>query len=146
MVTPTPAPTPVVVTGTPTPPKITVAKRGPRTARSGRTVTFTVIVKNTSASVVARSVIVRDLLPAGYFVVKIPNGARFIKGNLVWNLGELAPGATKTLRIRIRVDRSVTGNRCNVVEVVAGNAPPVNARTCTKIVRVRGVPPTPVTG
>lgn len=107
---------------------------------------FTVIVKNTSTSVSARSVVVRDLLPAGYFVVKIPNGARFIKGNLVWSLGDLAPGATKTLRIRIRLDRSVTGNRCNVVEVTSGNEPAVTARTCTKIVRLRGVPTTPVTG
>ena len=67
---------------------------------------FTITVKNTSA-VVASAVTLRDLLPAGYSVAKPPKGARFVKGKLVINLGDLAAGASVTIRIRVRLDRTL---------------------------------------
>jgi uncharacterized repeat protein (TIGR01451 family) len=121
-----------------------VTKRGPKIATAGTVVTFTIVVRNTSASSAATSVVLRDILPAGYSVVRRPSGAAFQKGRLVWNVGTLPAGAAKTVRVQIRLDRSTAGTRCNTAVASAGNAPTVRARVCTKVLRVLGASRLPI--
>ena len=124
-----PVPAPVVVIGAATPPaSLRVTKRGPKTATAGTVVIYTITVRNTNASSSATSVVLSDILPAGYSVFRRPSGATFQNGRLVWNVGTLAPGATKTVRVQIRLDRTAAGTRCNTAVASAGNAPTVRAR------------------
>jgi uncharacterized repeat protein (TIGR01451 family) len=135
------------VIGTSTPPAtLRVRKSGPRIATAGTTATYTIVVRNTSANPAA-SVVVSDLLPRGYTVLRRPAGAKYVKGKLVWSIGTLAPGASKTIKVPLRIDKSAAGTRCNTARASAGNAPSVTARACTKVLRVAGVTQVPrVTG
>ena len=85
---------------------LAVTKRGPRIARAGTVVTYAITVRNTNPTNAATSVVVSDLLPVGYSVAQRPKGTKFLKGKLVWNLGTLAAGASKTVKVQIRLDRS----------------------------------------
>lgn len=123
---------------------LAVAKRGPRIARAGTLVTYAITVRNTSTTNAATSVVVSDLLPVGYSVAQRPKGTKFLKGKLVWRLGTLAAGAAKTVRVRIRLDRSAAGTRCNTGVASAGNAPTVRARACTRVLAVLGAARVPI--
>lgn len=129
--------TTVSVIGTPTA-KLRVTKRGPAKATAGAVVTFTISVKNTSANA-ATSVVLNDVLPVGYSVFRLPKGAAFKKGKVVWNVGTLAPGATKTVKLRAKIDTNTAGRRCNTATASASNASTASARACTKVIRVAGV-------
>jgi uncharacterized repeat protein (TIGR01451 family) len=142
--TPT-TPSPPVIIGTPSTPSasLAVSKRGPRIARAGTVVTYAITVRNTSTNA-ATSVAVSDLLPVGYSVAQRPKGTKFLKGKLVWNLGTLPAGASKTVTVKTRLDRSAAGTRCNVGVASAGNAPTVRTRTCTRVLAVLGAARTPI--
>lgn len=137
-------PTPGIAGGATPPASLRVTKRGPKIATAGTVVTFTIVVRNTSASSAATSVVLRDILPAGYSVARRPSGATFQKGRLVWSVATLPAGAAKTVRVQIRLDRSTAGTRCNTAVASAGNAPTVRARACTKVLRVLGAARVPI--
>ncbi len=145
-------PPPPVPPTTPTPPQVigvqsaslAVTKRGPRLARAGTVVTYAITVRNTNPTNAATSVVVSDLLPVGYSVAQRPKGTKFLKGRLVWNLGTLAAGASKTVKVKIRLDRSAAGTRCNTGVASAGNAPTVRARACTRVLAVLGAARLPI--
>jgi uncharacterized repeat protein (TIGR01451 family) len=142
----TPPATPVVtVVGTSATPasQLTVVKRGPATAKSGQVITFTIIVRNESATA-ATSVVLSDVLPTGYAIAKRPAGAVLQKGTITWSLGDLAPGASTTLKLQVRIDRNASGRRCNRATASAANAATVTTRACTKVVRIAGVTRIPI--
>jgi uncharacterized repeat protein (TIGR01451 family) len=142
----TPLPPPVTVSGAPaTTTKLQVVKRGPRIARAGTVVTYTIRVRNVGTTT-ATAVMLTDVLPAGYSFATRPAGATMTKGRLMSNIGDLAAGEAKTLRIRVRIDRNLTGTRCNTAVGSAVNAPRATGRACTGIVRVLGVSVPTVTG
>ncbi len=145
-VPPTPPGTAVVVgTGTPNPSStLRVTKRGPARAAAGQVVTFTIIVRNTNTTTAATSVVLTDVLPAGYAIAKRPTGSVLRKGKLIWTIGDLAPGASKTLRVQVRIDRTASGRRCNTAVASAGNAPTVAARACTAVARIAGATRIPI--
>lgn len=133
---PTPAvPVTPIVTGVSTS-TLTIAKVGPSTARAGTTVRYSIRVRNTSTTA-ATNVVVRDLLPGGYSLVRAVPGAGRAKGRLTWQLGTLAAGAVRTITVSVRIDRTVSGQRCNNANASADNAPQVNARACSTILPVR---------
>lgn len=136
-------PAPPVVIGTQSA-SLAVTKRGPRIARAGTVVTYAITVRNTNTTNAATSVVVSDLLPVGYSVAQRPKGTKFLKGKLVWNIGTLAAGASKTVKVQIRLDRSALGTRCNTGVASAGNAPTVRARACTRILAVLGAARLPI--
>ena len=131
------------VPGPPTPPgtgsvtgvsssTLSIAKAGPRVARAGSVLGYSIRVRNTSTTA-ATNVIVRDVVPAGYSLVKAVPGATLAKGRLTWRLGTLAAGATRIIKVSFRVDRTVNGQRCNNANASATNAPQVKARVCSTI-------------
>lgn len=111
---------------------LSIAKAGPRIARAGSVVSYSIRVRNTSTTP-ATNVIVRDVLPAGYSLVKAVPGASLAKGRLTWRLGNLAAGATRIIKVSFRVDRTVNGQRCNNANASAANAPQVKAKVCSTI-------------
>jgi uncharacterized repeat protein (TIGR01451 family) len=115
---------------------LSIAKAGPLVARAGSVVSYSIRVRNTSTTA-ASNVIVRDVIPAGYSLVKAVPRATLTKGRLTWRLGSLAAGATRIIKVSFRVDRTVNGQRCNNANASAANAPQVRTRVCSTI-----LPPT----
>ncbi|WP_217925088.1 SdrD B-like domain-containing protein [Miltoncostaea oceani] len=113
--------------------------------KAGAVVTFTMRVRNTSTSI-ARDVVVSDPIPAGVSISKL-GGARLIRGELVWRVGNLAPGAGRTVSFRAKTDRSGGVKRVlNIAEAEASNAARVRASAPVRIIQTRIIArPVPVT-
>lgn len=110
-----------------------------RVLRGGDRLTWTIRVTNTSRQV-ARAVVVSDPLPQRASVVSL-RGGRLRAGLVIWNIGNLRPGQTKTVRLVVRLDRSLSGGR--VANTARAEA--VNAREVSGTARVRVIarPPDP---
>jgi uncharacterized repeat protein (TIGR01451 family) len=146
--TPPPAPAPAAaILGATVTPKaaLRVTKTGPRAATAGQIVTYTITVKNTGKAN-ARSVVLRDLLPSGYSLAGKANGATFRAGTLSWKFGTLAPGKSKTVKAKFRIDRSIGGRRCNTATAAASGVATVRDTACTRIAAVAGAVQPAVTG
>ena len=153
---PTPKPPP-----TPTPPPIgpehpgfiaglrsaslKIVKRAPRVARVGTRVAFSLTVTNTS-SVPARQVRVGDMPPAALTLVGLTANLkpRHVNRGVIWRLGTLAPGHSRTIRGTIRIEAGAAGTFRNYTGATALNANAVFAHFDTRILTP---PPAPaVTG
>ena len=148
-VTPFPAPAAAVpVTVAQVPAALRLVKSAPARIRRGRTIVYTLTVTN-AGTVTARSVVVRDQLPAGTCLGRLPKAARLQSGAVVWRLGALAPGARVTVHLRLRTSTAPLGDVLNVAAASAANAATVRARATTRLIApVRAAPAVvvPVTG
>lgn len=138
-------PCPVVQAPEPIVAKIAIVKRVKATSAAKTPVTFTIAVTNPS-TVPATNVVVRDYIPVGMVLVSTPAGATISKGVVTWRVGDLAPGATATVAIRMRLVSNRTTKRCNTATAVGDNAAVVVGVGCTRFVRVAGVSRLPVAG
>jgi uncharacterized repeat protein (TIGR01451 family) len=129
------------------PAKLRIRKTGPARVRFARTIRYTLTVTNGS-KVAARNVVVRDPVPLGAAVGRLPARARLDGGAVVWRLGDLAPGARAVVHLRLRADVLSVGRVVNVASASASNAATVRARAVTRVVAPRRVAPAfiPVTG
>ena len=128
----------VTVTGLPSVVSIlSITKSGPVIGRARKAFVHTIRVTNTGP-VTATGVVVEDPVPSGLAVVRTPVGATFVHGTVRWELGNLTPGATRTLRVSLKTTFRVTARRCNVATADADNAAPVTSRLCTKFLAVAG--------
>lgn len=133
-------------TGTPTSrAALRLSKTGPGAATAGQLVTYRIKVTNRS-KIAARSVVLRDLLPSGFSVSGKVKGAGINKGRVTWKVGSLAAGKSKTVIVKLRIDRNVGGRRCNKAVATAGNATTVRDSQCTRIAAVAGALQPAVTG
>jgi uncharacterized repeat protein (TIGR01451 family) len=133
---PAPVNNPVTDPGTLQPnqtaPKLTVAKRGPASTRAGGTLRYSIVVKN-SGSAAAENVKVDDTLPLTASVVS--RGAASLRsGRLVWSVGRLAAGASRTLVVVLRADGDATARICNTVVATGDGSLRASDRTCARIV------------
>jgi uncharacterized repeat protein (TIGR01451 family) len=124
---------------------LALSKTGPSAATAGQLVTYRIKVTNRS-KIAARNVVLRDLLPSGFSVSGKIKGASISKGRISWKVGTLAAGKSKTVSVKLRIDRSVGGRRCNSAVATAGNANTVRDAQCTRIAAVAGALQPAVTG
>ncbi len=110
-------------------------KTGPARVTAGRTAVYRIRITNRGGSV-ARGATVADILPEGMSLAARPSGARLSGGRLVWSLPPLAPGATRTLSVRVRMDADVAGRRCNRATLTLPGSPVREARSCTQVIGV----------
>ena len=110
------------IAGGPTP-DIGITKDAPSEARAGATFEYTITVRNRSAFP-ARNVEVTDLVPASLTLVRVPSGAVIRNGVVTWDVGDLPAGASRILRMDVRVNPNVTGAIDNTATVTADNLPP----------------------
>lgn len=109
-----------------------ITKTGPASLYIGRDATYTITVRN-SGNGVARNTVVEDPIPAGTTFRSATEGGAMAGGGVKWNLGDLAPGASKSMTVvlnsgtasEIRNSATVTSVCCanataNVVTAVAG--------------------------
>ncbi|MFO0834291.1 MAG: hypothetical protein U0638_04915 [Phycisphaerales bacterium] len=115
-------------------PVLTITKKGNERVVIGRPVNFTITVANTGDAAAADTVI-KDPIPAGATFVSATEGGKVDGNAVVWNLGTLAPGASKTVNVSLNV--AATANISNTATVSAKCASPASATAGTQ---VAGVP------
>ena len=79
-------------------PVLTIDNKGPRKAYLGRTVTYEITVANRS-DVPAKNTVIEDSIPEGVTSIEASEGAKLSGSKLVWELGTLAPGTYKNVRV-----------------------------------------------
>lgn len=125
------AQTPVLV------PRLAIVKTGPLRARGLQRLTYAIRVRNRGNGV-ARNVVVTDVLPTGLSYVRASRKAT-VKGRTVSvAMGNLQPGASRTVKVTVRAAANIRGRRVNVAVARATGVRPVRdtARTVfTPLVR-----------
>ena len=114
-------------------PVLQVTKQGPNMRFVGRPINYEVTVTNTGDSP-ANNTVLTDRLPAGATLVSASDNPQQGGGTLTWQLGTMAPGASKT--VNVTVTSSVTGRLTNTATATATCAEATDAVET----EVRGIP------
>lgn len=112
-------------------PVLAITKVCPPNVRLGKPATFEITVTN-NGDAVAKSTVVEDTLPAGSTVVSASDGGTAAAGKVTWNLGDLAPKASKKLTVTLNLGAAV-GNVQNSASARAVCADPVTANCSTGV-------------
>jgi uncharacterized repeat protein (TIGR01451 family) len=96
--------------------KLSLKKTGPRQHFISVPVPYQLTVTNEGTSPLT-NVVVTDRLPAQTTFVSASNGGRAVGSQVQWSLGTLAPGASKTLDLKLRA--RTTGELVNQAEARA---------------------------
>jgi uncharacterized repeat protein (TIGR01451 family) len=104
-------------------PVIAIDKTGPETANLGQDVTYNIVVKNTGTAA-AKNVVVTDAVPTG---MSHASG----KGELSFDVGDLAPGQSKPLAVTFKANQR--GKVCNTATANSSNAGKVSDDACTTV-------------
>ncbi len=113
-------------------PLVEISKECPELRYLGRPVTFEVKVVNRGDGP-ALNVVVRDAVTAGLTFVSADQGGRLEGGQVVWALGELPAGQSRTLSTTLRCDQIGTVTNTATVAYCAENS-----ATCS--FPIQGVP------
>ncbi len=115
-------------------PMLEIAKTGPELVYRDKTITYEITLRNTGDGA-ARDCQLMDMLPGGVTYQSSTPAGSFDGSNVVWNLGTLAAGDERTVRVNVRADsiRTLT----NRAKAMAYCADEVNATWETD---VRGIP------
>jgi uncharacterized repeat protein (TIGR01451 family) len=124
---------------------LAVSKTGPRFATAGQVVTYRIKVTN-RGSIAARNLSFSDVLPSGFALASRSSGGKLVNGRVTWKAATLRPGASRTVTLRVRLSRDLSGRRCNVALAAAANAARVRDVACTRIAAVAGAIAPAVTG
>jgi uncharacterized repeat protein (TIGR01451 family) len=90
-------------------PLLSISKSGPVYGRPGGNLTFTININNIGG-LNAQNITLVDSLPDKYsYVSSNPPGA-YSGGNVIWNLGSLAPGAGTSVSLTVLVAAATTNN------------------------------------
>lgn len=117
-----------------TQPILAIEKTGPELEYLGRDVSYAIVVTNTGNAPAAETV-VTDTIPANVEQIQASDNGRVADGRVTWNLGTLAPNATRRLTIRYRP--TAAGNYRNESRATAVCTDAVTAAAAT---RVAGIP------
>lgn len=117
-----------------TQPILAIEKTGPARDWLGRTISYDIVVTN-KGNAPATETIVTDTIPANVEGVQVSNNGQVAAGRVTWNLGTLAPNASRTLTVSYRPSSS--GNYRNEARATATCAEAVAAAAAT---RIEGVP------
>ena len=99
----------------------------PASVRAGEQITYTLALENRGPSV-ARATVLTDRLPAAIAPGPAPAGCTLVAGLLTCPLGDLAPGATRTVQVGGTVAAGFTGPLENTAEAVTATPDPDGAR------------------
>lgn len=115
-------------------PKLQIEKTGTEKSFAGRTLKYQITVSNVGDGI-ARDAVLEDTLPANTGFKSASEGGRYAAGKVRWNLGDLAPKASKTFDVSVSAD--TIGRVVNRAMASAYCAEPVNAMVATE---VTGIP------
>ena len=126
----------ITIAGTPQT-TLRIDKRGPASAKAGQVIVYRIKITNIGTAT-ALNAVMRDRLPNGMALAVKSAGVSLVKGTVTVSVGDLAPGASKTILLKVRIDRTARGTRTNVATASASNAPQVRDDARTRIQRVAG--------
>jgi uncharacterized repeat protein (TIGR01451 family) len=143
-VPPTPQPAPPVPPAPPAPPApapttvLRVSKIAPRVARLGDRIFFRLRVTNVG-TVTATDVVLADRPSAALTLTALEatSRPRIVRGDALWRIGTLAPGASRIVRGRVTIKSGTPGLKRNLAAAVAGNAGVAAAIADTRVRRPR---------
>lgn len=92
-------------------PVLAISKTGPSKIYVGGTATYTINVKNTGDGV-ARNTVVTDTLPTNATLVSASDNGAASGGSVSWNVGDLAPGASRDMTVVVRGSNIATIENC----------------------------------
>lgn len=110
-----------------------VAVRGPRRVAAGKSATYRITVRNRRRTP-AYDVRIHAVLPPGFRPRRV-RGARVGGRQVVWRLHALRPGRSRSVRLRMRIPRSLAPRRCLGIVADAIDTRAGRGRIC---IRVRG--------
>jgi len=90
-------------------PLLSINKTGPAYGRPGSNLTFTISVAN-GGGLNAQNVTLTDTLPDKYSYVSSSPAGSHSGGNVIWNLGTLAPGTGASVSLTVQVDGSTAND------------------------------------
>jgi len=112
---------------------LVITKNAPKAKFAGLTIKYTITVSNKGDGV-AKNCIVMDSIPNGCSFVSASGGATPSAGKLSWNLGNLAPNASRTVTYAVKANTK--GNIGSLSTVTA-----ICAKASDKaMTAVRGIP------
>lgn len=110
-------------------PELALTKTGPSTPRYlGRNAEFTITVTN-NGNTVARDTVLTDSVPPGLEFVSASDGGTFGGGNVTWRLGNMDPGATRTVTVTLKVNSAGTVENKATVAAFCADASGVASMT-----------------
>lgn len=116
-------------------PTLKVTKVAPKQLKSGAQVRYVITVTNTSRTV-ARNVVVSDRVPSGMAFLTSTKRPNQLGKRVVWQVGTLRPGQTRTFTVTLRAPTGLVGSRTNTVVASATRARTVTAAATTRFTRV----------
>jgi uncharacterized repeat protein (TIGR01451 family) len=145
---PDPMPPPVDPTPAPVPPepptapadepstRLRVVKLAPRNAQVGRRLTVRLRVTNVG-TIAATNVRLADIPPAAatFSRVQATGKPRFTRGDAIWDIGTLAPGASRTVKVSAILASAPPGLKRNLAAAIADNAGIAGARADIRLRR-----------
>ena len=154
--TPTPPPPPAGSGGTPlTPggggaqcvaPRLFTTVSGPQRVVAGQLTGVTLVARNRSGRVAATSTRLRYTVPAGFSLTSVPEGASLRNGLLTLEVGKLAPGATRTVRLGLRVNRTAVRDVNHRARLTAACSASATGALATQVTPIGGPLQPNVTG
>jgi uncharacterized repeat protein (TIGR01451 family) len=101
---------------------------GPKQQLVSQPATYQITVSNPGTAA-ALNVLVTGILPVGTRFVTASDGGRFHVGQVAWLLGNLAPGATRSVQLTLRAE--APGEICPRAGALADPGLKAEAQTCT---------------
>ncbi|HJZ62386.1 MAG TPA: hypothetical protein VKD47_09540 [Miltoncostaeaceae bacterium] len=133
------------VVAAPTRTRLAIDKRGPATAKAGSVITYTIKITNVG-KITARRVVLRDAIPADMGLAVRAKGVTIQDGSVVVSLGNMRPKASRTIKLKMRINRSAFRAQLNVASASAANAGRVADDALTRLQRIEAVRAPAVTG
>jgi uncharacterized repeat protein (TIGR01451 family) len=132
--TPTTTTTPLKATASVADPgSLRVTKTGPATAKGGTTFTYSITVRSVG-KVIVKNVVLTDAVPNLVTLVGVPRGASVVNGVVTWLLGDLAPGSSRKVKVRVRLAAGAPfGRYSNTATAGGDNARPARATTSLQV-------------
>ena len=119
-----------------TQPVLTIEKTGPKTQYLGRTVSYDIVVANKGDSV-ANNTVVTDTVPANITEVKASDNGVVTAGLVTWNIGALAPGASR--KVSVSYKPGIAGEFKDEAKATSGCAQAVAASAATQVAGIPAV-------
>ena len=119
-----------------TQPVLTIEKTGPKTQYLGRAISYDIVVAN-KGDAAAVETVVTDAIPANVGDVKASDNGTVAAGRITWNLGTLAPNASRKLTVTFTP--AAAGEFKNEARATAVCAQAVAASSGTQIAGIAAV-------
>lgn len=127
-------------------PRLGATVTGPRAVVAGQLTTVTLVARNRSPRTAATSTVLRYTVPAGFSLTGVPDGASLRRGILTVRVGRMAPGASRTVRLGLRVNRTATRDISHRARLTASCRATATGALATQVTPIGGPLQPNVTG